>query len=73
MASEKHIPLREQAAALPLVPGVYQFVDPDGVVLYVGKAKSLRRRVANYFVESRLPSKIRVMVRRAVELRHIVT
>ncbi len=72
MDSEKHIPLRQQAAALPLVPGVYQFVDGDGVVLYVGKAKSLRRRVANYFVESRLPSKIRMMVRRAVELRHIV-
>ena len=73
MASEKHIPLKEQAAALPLVPGVYRFIDADGTVLYVGKAKSLRRRVANYFVESRLPSKIRVMVRRAVEIRHIVT
>ncbi len=73
MAVEKHIPLREQAAALPLVPGVYQFVDADGTVLYVGKAKSLRRRVANYFAEARLPSKIRVMVRRAVEIRHIVT
>ncbi len=58
---------------MPPVPGVYQFVDADGVVLYVGKAKSLRKRVANYFVDSRLPSKIRVMVRRAVELRHIVT
>ena len=73
MASEKDTPLRRQASALPLVPGVYQFVDANGTVLYVGKAKSLRRRVANYFVESRLPSKIRVMVRRAVELRHIVT
>ncbi|MDR2882886.1 MAG: excinuclease ABC subunit UvrC [Alistipes sp.] len=73
MGSEKRIPLREQAAALPTVPGVYQFVDADGTVLYVGKAKSLRRRVANYFVESRLPSKIRLMVRRAVELRHIAT
>lgn len=65
--------LKEQAAALPTVPGVYQFVDAAGVVLYVGKAKVLRRRVANYFVDSRLPSKIRVMVGRAVELRHIVT
>jgi excinuclease ABC subunit C len=73
MASQNDITLREQAAALPLVPGVYQFVDPAGEVLYVGKAKSLRKRVAQYFVESRLPSKIRVMVRRAVELRHIVT
>ncbi len=73
MATEKRVPLREQAAALPTVPGVYQFVDADGTVLYVGKAKNLRRRVANYFVESRLPSKIRLMVRRAVEVRHIVT
>jgi excinuclease ABC subunit C len=73
MAKEKQSELREQAANLPLVPGVYQFVDPDGTVLYVGKAKQLRKRVANYFVEARLPSKIRVMVRRAVEIRHIVT
>ncbi len=73
MSAEKHPSLREQAAALPLLPGVYQFVDPDGTVLYVGKAKALRKRVANYFAESRLPSKIRVMVRRAAEIRHIVT
>jgi excinuclease ABC subunit C len=73
MSSEKYTALRQQAAALPLVPGVYQFVDADGTVLYVGKAKSLRKRVANYFAESRIPSKIRIMVRRAVELRHIVT
>jgi excinuclease ABC subunit C len=73
MKAEKQSALREQAQALPLVPGVYQFVDAGGTVLYVGKAKSLRRRVANYFVESRLPSKIRVMVSRAVEIRHIVT
>ncbi len=72
-AKQNNTPLREQASALPHVPGIYQFVDADGTVLYVGKAKSLRRRVANYFVEARLPSKIRVMVRRAVEIRHIVT
>lgn len=72
MAGEKSKELREQAAALPLVPGVYQFVDTSGTVLYVGKAKCLRKRVAQYFAESRLPSKIKAMVRRAVELRHIV-
>lgn len=65
--------LREQAALLPFVPGVYQFVDDAGAVLYVGKAKSLHKRVSQYFAESRLPSKIRMMVRQAVELRHIVT
>lgn len=72
MASERLEKLKAQAAALPLVPGVYQFVDASGTVLYVGKAKSLRKRVANYFAESRIPAKIRVMVRQAVEIRHIV-
>ncbi len=73
MSAEKHTPLREQAAALPVLPGIYQFVDGDGIVLYVGKAKALKKRVSQYFVENRLPSKIRVMVKKAVEIRHIVT
>ncbi|MBQ5371483.1 MAG: GIY-YIG nuclease family protein, partial [Rikenellaceae bacterium] len=45
--------LKEQVAALPLDPGVYQYLDKSGTVIYVGKAKSLRRRVASYFVESK--------------------
>ena len=44
--------LREQVAALPLEPGVYQFLDRNGVIIYVGKAKSLRKRVSSYFVKS---------------------
>jgi excinuclease ABC subunit C len=72
MVAERLKKLREMAAALPLTPGVYQFVDASGSVLYVGKAKSLRKRVANYFAESRVPAKIKAMVRAAVEIRHIV-
>jgi excinuclease ABC subunit C len=41
--------LRSRIAELPTAPGVYLFKDADGVVLYVGKAKSLRSRVASYF------------------------
>ena len=58
---------------LPLEPGVYQFVDSEGRVIYVGKAKSLRKRVSSYFVQSKEHSaKVRVMVRHIVEIRHIV-
>lgn len=57
---------------LPLSPGVYQFVNSDGTVIYVGKAKSLRKRVSSYFIENHQSSKVRVMVRNIAEIRHIV-
>ncbi len=46
--------LREQAALLPLGPGVYLYKDAAGKIIYVGKAKSLRARVRSYFNEERL-------------------
>ncbi len=65
--------LKRQAAALPSNPGVYQFVDRTGTIIYVGKAKSLRRRVSSYFLQSRdHTAKVRVMVKQIVEIRHIV-
>ena len=65
--------LKEQVALLPLSPGVYQFVDASGKIIYVGKAKSLRKRVLSYFVDNKDHSaKVRVMVRHIVEIRHIV-
>ena len=65
--------LREQVAALPLAPGVYQFLDRDGKIIYVGKAKSLRKRVSSYFVKTKDHSpKVRVLVKQICEIRHIV-
>ena len=65
--------LKEQVSRLPLSPGVYQFVDRTGTIIYVGKAKSLRKRVSSYFVQSREHNaKVRVMVKQIVEIRHIV-
>ncbi len=65
--------IREQVAALPHAPGVYQFIDRNGTVIYVGKAKSLKRRVSSYFVERADHSaKVIVMVRQIVDIRHIV-
>ena len=65
--------LREQVAMLPLSPGVYQFVDRSGTIIYVGKAKSLRKRVSSYFVQSKEHSpKVRVLVKQIAAIRHIV-
>lgn len=73
MASTEKNTLREQVALLPLSPGVYQFVDKSGRVIYVGKAKSLRKRVSSYFVQSKEHSaKVRVLVKQIAEIRHIV-
>jgi len=72
-SSDRYDKLKEQVALLPLSPGVYQFVDRTGAIIYVGKAKSLRKRVSSYFVQSKEHSaKVRVMVRQIVEIRHIV-
>ena len=66
-------PLKEQVALLPLKPGVYQFLDRTGTIIYVGKAKSLRKRVSSYFMQNKEhPPKVRVLVRQIAEIRHIV-
>ena len=73
MAGQEKTDLRQQVALLPLSPGVYQFVDRSGTIIYVGKAKSLRKRVSSYFVQSKEHSpKVRVLVKQIVEIRHIV-
>ncbi|MDL2319911.1 excinuclease ABC subunit UvrC [Alistipes sp. OttesenSCG-928-B03] len=65
--------LKEKVAMLPLSPGVYQFVNSEGTIIYVGKAKSLRKRVSSYFLENKDHApKTRIMVRQIADLRHIV-
>ena len=46
--------MRARAAELPTSPGVYLYKDANGAVIYVGKAKNLRARVRNYFLDERL-------------------
>lgn len=71
--SQQQDTLKAQVAALPLSPGVYQFLDKNGTVIYVGKAKSLRKRVSSYFVQNRDHTpKVQVLVRQIVEIRHFV-
>ena len=65
-------PLLESAVTLPLCPGVYRFLDDSGKVLYVGKAKSLKKRVASYFSGAH-NSRIQTMLSQARHLEITVT
>ena len=70
------IPLdpRPELSTFPMAPGVYLFRDGGGGVLYVGKAKELRRRLASYLGPGRsLPPKTAVMLRHARELELLTT
>ena len=59
--------------ALPDQPGVYQFYDNNGVILYIGKAKNLKKRVSSYFSRNNYDSfKIKILVNRIADLKYIV-
>jgi excinuclease ABC subunit C len=58
--------------SLPDKPGVYQFYDKDGKLLYVGKAKSLKKRVSSYFNKENKGGRINLLVRKTAEIKHIV-
>lgn len=61
--SEKNLTVREKIALFPHSPGVYRYYDSSGKVIYVGKAKDLHKRVAQYFVPpERLNVKTRILV-----------
>src|SRR6266481_9555667 len=65
--------LREKVANLPTQPGVYLFQDAAGVILYVGKALSLRSRVRSYFLDkSQQDAKTGSLVREIADLEYIV-
>lgn len=65
-------PLELQVQTLPDSPGVYQYFDKDDKLLYVGKAKNLKKRVSSYFNKVNDSGRIRVMVRKIVRIKHIV-
>lgn len=64
--------LEIQIKTLPTKPGVYQYYDRDGVILYVGKAKNLKKRVASYFNKNHEIGKTKVLVKKITRIEHIV-
>ncbi|MCD8310405.1 MAG: GIY-YIG nuclease family protein, partial [Prevotellaceae bacterium] len=57
---------------LPESPGIYQYMDEGGTIIYVGKAKNLKRRVSSYFNREHEPGKTRVLVSKIRDIRYIV-
>ena len=64
--------LEVQIQTLPDSPGVYQYFDSDGTIIYVGKAKNLKKRVSSYFTKHHDSGKTRVLVKKIAMIKHIV-
>jgi excinuclease ABC subunit C len=67
-----HTPLELQIQTLPDSPGVYQYFDKDEKLLYIGKAKNLKKRVMSYFNKVHDTGRTNVMVRKIASVKHIV-
>ena len=61
-----------QTTTLPNKPGVYQYYDKADKLLYIGKAKNLKKRVSSYFTKQHDSAKTRVLVKKIVTIKHIV-
>lgn len=64
--------LRGIVLNLPSSPGIYQYLNKEGVIIYVGKAKNLKRRVYSYFSKEHQSAKTRVLVSKIADIRYIV-
>ena len=65
-------PVALQVSTLPQTPGVYQYYDKDGQLLYIGKAKNLKKRVGSYFNKTHEIARTRILVKQIVDIKHIV-
>jgi excinuclease ABC subunit C len=67
----KEVNFKSILSLLPEKPGVYQFMDSEGTIIYVGKAKNLKKRVSSYFSKNQ-SGKTTVLIRKTSDIRHIV-
>ncbi len=64
--------LKSLVAVLPDKPGIYQFFDDIGTIIYIGKAKDLKKRVSTYFAKSHEHRKTAILVRNIADIKHMV-
>ena len=64
--------LKDKIKSIPHSPGIYQYFDKSGKIIYVGKAKNLRKRVASYFTKSHDSGKTHLLVKRIVDIKYLV-
>lgn len=64
--------IKNTLAAIPNKPGCYQFLDEKGTVIYVGKAKDLKKRVSSYFAKIHEHPKTRILVRNIRQIKYVV-
>ena len=64
--------IKEKLKTLPEKPGIYQYFDNNDKIIYVGKAKNLKKRVNSYFTKNHDTAKTRILVRNIVDIRYIV-
>jgi len=64
--------LKSLVAVLPNQPGIYQFFDDAGTIIYIGKAKDLKKRVSTYFAREHDHRKTALLVRNIADIRHMV-
>ena len=69
---KKEARLKEIVSSLPESPGCYQYLNDDGVIIYVGKAKNLKRRVSSYFNKEQQTLKTRLLVSKISDIKYIV-
>lgn len=72
MATDNDTHIKTILSIIPEKPGCYQYFDDKGVIIYVGKAKNLKRRVSSYFNKEHDSTKTRVLVKQIRDIKYIV-
>ena len=66
------VDLKDKLKLIPTTPGVYQYFDKEGVIIYIGKAKNLKKRVSSYFNRTLDSGKTKLLVKKIVDIKYLV-